>query len=344
MDGVAVLDVAEKEALFRQTAARMRISPVIAEKDFWVCWTLHRIFALEEIPRLVFKGGTSLSKAYSVIERFSEDIDVTIVPDDLEIPGRIDPFVEGLSKKKRGKAVDAIVNASTVFIRDRMLPSIQRDFAFLGDREWEAWIPEGEREDGQTIMFRYPRALEPEDYSGSPYNPPTVRIEFGARGGYEPASLASIQPYAADYFTDFFSAPSAQIRTLAAERTFWEKATFLHSENRRTTRPAGTQWIEKSRHCYDIVMLARKGVAESALQDRPILKAVADSKTIFWRRSWDDYDEAVNGGLRLVPKGAFGASLADDYPRMREMIFGEAPLWEEIIAELARLEDEINDI
>ena len=344
MDGVALLDVAERQALFRETAARMRIPPVIAEKDFWVCWTLHRLFALENIPRLVFKGGTSLSKAYTVIERFSEDIDVTIVRDDLQVSDGMDPFAEGLSNKKRAKAVDAIVDASKAFVQERLLPSIQRDFAMLDGREWRTWIPDGDHDDGQTIMFQYPRALDPEDYSGLPYNPPTVRIELGARGGYEPASEASIQPYAADYFADFFSQPSAQIRTLAAERTFWEKATFLHSENRRENAPVGTQWTEKSRHCYDLLMLDRKGVAKSAQRDRSILKAVADSKSTFWRRSWDDYDEAVNGGLRLVPKGAFGEALGQDYPRMQEMIFGEAPSWEEIMAGLARLEGEINGI
>jgi len=344
VNSVAVLDVGEQEALFRQTAARKRILPVIAEKDFWVCWTLHRIFAIEDIPRLVFKGGTSLSKAYSVIERFSEDIDVTIVHDDLDIPARVDPCSEGLSNKKRKGAVDAIVNASTVFIQEQLLPLIQQDFSILDEREWRAWILEGDNEDGQTIMFQYPPALELEDYSASPYSPPIVRIEFGARGGSEPASLASIQPYAADYFPDFFSAPSTEISTLAAERTFWEKATFLHSENRRTPPPTGKQWLEKSRHCYDIVMLARKGIAESAQEDRSVLKAVADSKTIFWRRGWDDYQEAVTGGLRLVPRGPFGDALARDYPRMQHMIFGEAPSWEEITGELARLEAEINDI
>lgn len=117
MDTWAKASPADREALFTQTAAQMGISPEIVEKDFWVCWVLLRISRLEGFPRIIFKGGTSLSKVFGIIKRFSEDIDLVINRHEIGFADGDDPAnQEGTTKRDRtleklkGKCYDIVVN------------------------------------------------------------------------------------------------------------------------------------------------------------------------------------------------------------------------------------------
>ena len=203
-----------------------------------------------------------------------------------------------------------------------------------------------EREDGQVdLHFRYPPALDAEEYGGVSYIAPIVRMEIGARSDQEPAQRVSVQSYAAEYFPDFFTECEAEVTVLAPERTFWEKATIFHSENHRPLeddrRPRA--WRQISRHAYDLVMLDRGGVAERAIGQLDLLKAVARNKAAFFYTGWSKYQEARPGSFRLAPNEALLNALRPDYAAMRPMFFRDPPGFDEIVAGLGDLERRINE-
>ena len=345
METVAVLPPDERGALFQETAARMGVSAVVVEKDFWACFTLSRVFGLKEMPALVFKGGTSLSKAYRVIDRFSEDIDITINRADLGFAGDNEPLNIGGNNARKRK-LKQLREKAQHFVGGALQSGLVQDLEkVLSSRdEWEVSLDESDG-DRQTLAFTYPPSLEPAGYLADSYIRPAVRLEMGVRGGMEPARSQEITPFAAEQFADYFSARDVRINTLAAERTFWEKVTLLHDENHRPNKPEGRAWTEKSRHCYDIVMLSRSEVGDRAVKDVDLLITVAREKDVYFRNGFSRYGDAQPGTLRIVPSGDFERALAADYPRMREnMVFGDSPDWDEVLAELGALEAKINDV
>ncbi len=219
MDRVAQQSRAEREALFSETAERMGApSAVIAEKDFWVCWTLHHLFALEFRPTLLFKGGTSLSKAFGLIERFSEDIDLTLNRAELGFAGPDDPLqISG--RKKRDRQIKALAEACGRVVRDDLEPRLRE--AFTGILGAEGWMIEiVERDDGQVdLQFRYPSALAPEEYGGLSYIAPLIRMEIGARSDQEPIRRVTIQSYAAEHHPGLFTQRETEVTVLAPEGT-----------------------------------------------------------------------------------------------------------------------------
>lgn len=234
MDDVARLPVRDRSELF-STASSMRgdMRPVLIEKDFWVCWTLKRVFALDDPPTgLIFKGGTSLSKAYQAIDRFSEDVDLSFDRSLLGFGGDNDP-ARAPSKKQAEKRLDELAVACREMIRRRFLPRLQALFATaLGTAPspgtWQVELDEDDPNE-QTLLFRYPGHIAKREGVMARYLRPIVRLELGARGEQWPAEYATITPYAAQVIAKSFKNPACSVKVLAAERTFWEKATILHA-------------------------------------------------------------------------------------------------------------------
>ena len=345
MDQVANFPADDRAALFRETAARMGLaSAVIPEKDFWVCFALRRVFALDFTPRVMFKGGTSLSKAFGLIDRFSEDIDLTLSREDLGFGGDDDPInIEGTKARKR--AIESLSRACGEVVRERLLPDMEAAIAPIldGDHWSLTAIP---MSDGQVdLRFGYPRGLDPTDYGGLKYIQPAVRMEIGARSDQEPVIDAVVQSYASQFYPDLFAEPEAAVRVLAPERTFWEKITIFHAEYHRTlSDPEATPraWNQLSRHAYDIARMAAGHVAERALERPDLLDRVARHKATFFRSGWAHYEAARPGTLRLVPNPRLEAALRADYDAMKPMLFGDVPGFDEILRMFAELEYRIN--
>lgn len=180
MDRVAQSPPADRADLFRQAATVLQPerSPLIVEKDFWVCWVLRRLFeVIRYRPHLIFKGGTSLSKAYNVIERFSEDVDLSLSRRDLGFANDHDPEQNGISTKESSRRIEALTNACQKNIRESLLPKLKEDFA--GVLAGEAWGLEIDPLDPQTILFTYPTT----GLAGETghYIRPAIRLEMGAR-------------------------------------------------------------------------------------------------------------------------------------------------------------------
>jgi predicted nucleotidyltransferase component of viral defense system len=313
-------------------------SPVIVEKDFWVCWALYRLFEIVRFhPKLIFKGGTSLSKAYNAIDRFSEDVDLSLSRVDLGFTDKRDPEQKGIGSKEISRRIEALVSACKESIRNDLLPKIRDDFA--GVLKDKIWSVELDPLDPQTIIFVYPSVGLSDGVER--YIRPAIRLEMGARSDNWPAADREIMPCVAEVFPEAFKVKSScQVYTLNIERTFWEKAVLLHKEAHRADAAAKNERM--SRHYYDLYMLSRTDVADKALRSRDILERVIEHTTVFFPATWAHYETARPGSFRLLPKGDRLLALKGDYAQMKAMIFGEYPKWEDIVKELTGLEERIN--
>lgn len=279
----------------------------LLEKDVWVVWALATLYGSALGEHLVFKGGTSLSKAYQVIRRFSEDVDLTydiraIAPDLVGENGEALPKTR--SEEKRWSS--EVRKRLPEWVEGSVLPIIAEALAA------EA-LATTIRVEGETLFIDYEAAT-----AGSGYVAPSVMLEFGARSTGEPASSRDVACDAAGLI-EGVTFPKARPRVMHAERTFWEKATAIHvfclQERLRGDRFA--------RHWHDVARLDEAGFAASAFADRDLANAVARHKTMFFAekafdRSAIDYAAAVDGGLQLVPAGDGAKVLEEDYARMVE--------------------------
>lgn len=245
------LSAEERRLYFVQTAERMGFSPQIVEKDFWVCWILSELFALPEIGNtLIFKGGTSLSKAYRLIERFSEDVDVSIDRTTLNFNDDSDPEAK-VSNKERRRRINRLKASCQRKVADDLQPALIKaiETSFGDAHGWSLTIDEDDL-DHQTLIYTYPTSLP--GMSGA-YIRPAVKIEMGARSDHWPSEQVRIASYVAEHFPAAFQRPDFVAKVLAAERTFWEKATLLHAEYHRP--PDKEIPIRLSRHYYDMSRL-----------------------------------------------------------------------------------------
>ncbi|HTU18197.1 MAG TPA: nucleotidyl transferase AbiEii/AbiGii toxin family protein [Gemmataceae bacterium] len=343
MDDVARLPITDRTDLFTAAARRRGLTAAIIEKDFWVCWTLKRVFTLADPPAgLLFKGGTSLSKVFGVIERFSEDVDLSFDRAGLGFGGDSDPL-NARTGKRRKYGLEALGETCRQVVRGRLLPQLARalDDA-LGEAAqgtWQLELAEDDR-DAQTLLFRYPAGIGSRSADEPAYIRPVVRLEIGARSDHWPTVEATVTSYAAAEFPEAFQKPGCRVRVLAAERTFWEKATVLHMWHHA---PADKKFRDRqSRHYYDVVRLYEHGLGKTAIRDTELLRKVVQHKEVFFPAAWARYADARPGTLRLVPPEARLPELEQDYRKMQEMIFGEPPSFERLLEVLWEIERQVN--
>lgn len=341
MNRVANLHADDRRDLFSETSARMGLASVLAEKDFWVCWVLYRVFSIrEKLPGLVFKGGTSLSKVFHIIERFSEDIDLSLDRHDLGFGGERDP-ANAPSQSKAKTLIKELTAQAKEFIANDLRTALTEDFQQALPDPGGGWELDVEKPNSETLVFAYPRALDAGDYGAAQYIRPAVRIELGARSDHWPATDYPVTPYAAEQFPQEFEVRSCQARTIEVERTFWEKATILHAEYHR---PPRTLQQGLSRHYYDLMMLGRSNARDQALNRLDLLEQVAKHKARFFPAAWANYGDAVPGKMKLVPGGELERKLRKDYDNMQIMIFSEPPSFDSILDAVRQLETDINSL
>lgn len=344
MDKVARLPVDDRAALFGETGAGRGVADTIIEKDFWVCWSLRRLFGLPKgtTATLVFKGGTSLSKAFGAIRRFSEDIDPSFDRAELGYTGDREPEKEGISRKQAARLIEDLVGDVERHIAEKLLPALRAAIVEqLGEPANGEWSLEIDAGDAQTVNFHYPTALPAAEYEGMAYITPRVKLELRARGDPWPTEEKVIRPYAADDYPDFFAEPDTSVTVLSARRTFWEKATALHAEAHRSAESPTPQYF--SRHYYDLSMLLDTDKGRAAVADLDLLAQVAQHKTTFFRSGWASYETARPGTLRLMPDEARVKDLRADYRAMAPMMFDQTPpSFDDILAKIAALQETIN--
>lgn len=324
-----------RDEAFQETAAQLGMSKTIIEKDFWVCWSLKQLFALPSFgEQMIFKGGTSLSKAYDVIHRFSEDVDLSLDREQLGFVGDRDPEGPDLSGKRQKKLLQELQAAAERAVGGQLLAEIQTAFNANLEQEFTLSV---DPNDAQTILFAYPSLAE----KATGYIQPIVRFEFGARGVQLPAEQIDIAPYMHQAFPNLLTNGQVDVKVLGVERTFWEKATILHMLfHKDAAKPLADRM---SRHYYDMAQLIGHQAKGRALQSLDLLTQVAHHKSVFFKSARANYQDAKPGSLRLMPNEELTAALRYDYAGMREMIIGDIPTFDEILATISDFEAEINN-
>ena len=325
MNRIAFASEKERKAIFTDTSAIKNIPVEMVEKDFWVCWTLERLFSSAPLRKMLrFKGGTSLSKIFSVIQRFSEDIDLIL---DWRIVSDEDPMLPR-SNNKQNEFNKKVNDHAAFFIANDLKASIS---TLLGDLCTVNCDPNTPH----ILQVKYPGAF-PKNYLI-----PNIRLEVGPLAAWVPHDIFPMHSYVAEAHREL-ELKAIQVPTICAERTFWEKATILHHEHHRPITSVTPS--RYSRHYYDLYMMGHSSIKDAALKEVMLLDAVADFKKKFYPRNWARYDLARIGTLRLLPSEKGIKALADDYKAMAGMIFGKYPIWNDILEYLAVLEHEINNV
>jgi hypothetical protein len=326
MDKIAAGSASDRRDLFQESASRLGMNPAIVEKDFWVCWILRLLFAEPTLKdQMVFKGGTSLSKVFGLIDRFSEDIDLVL---DWRLLGYHQEGAQVTQSKTQQSRHNQEMNAKAVaYIRDTLLSQLNHLFAPI-----PGIIARIDEDDPHTVNVFYPAAFE------AAYIRPAVRLEIGPLASWVPSRANSIKAYAAQAFPEAFSNPVFEVIAIDAERTFWEKATILHQEAHRP----GAIPARYSRHYYDLYKLSESPIRSAALANLTLLRSVVEFKERFYYSSWARYDLAIPGSFRLSPPDGQLPALERDYRAMRDMFYREPPTFGAILAGLVSLEQEIN--
>lgn len=323
MNAFAQLAEQQRREVFQEAAYRLGVVPAIVEKDFWVTWVLAKLFEDDFLSQhLMFKGGTSLSKVYGLIERFSEDIDLIL---DWQQLTDVEVAPQG-SKTKTAKLAKEVNELAKSYIADVLVHRIEQSIMPVCRLSLDS--------DPFVINVHYPAA-----FSDS-YLRPEIRLEIGPMAAWNPHEAHSVGSLVAQVFPDLFKLATCQVNVILAKRTFWEKATILHAE---AHRPENKPFpIRYSRHYYDLARMAMSDVKSQALDDLPLLAQVVAFKDQFYPAAWANYASARPGELKLLPPERILAALAEDYRAMKNMIYGDYLSFETIIATLDQLENEIN--
>lgn len=325
----------DRRNLFLETAVRLGTPLRNVEKDFWVCFVLDLLFngKSENEPRLLFKGGTSLSKAYDLISRFSEDIDITVYREDIGHPADI-ATLQSWGRNKRNEYLGAIKATCSSYIlgdlKDRLTLQIRNELNDAGIRMPALKVViDASDKDQQTLLVEYPslEASGKDDYIES-----KVKIEAGAKSALDPSNRITIKPYIQEEFIGGdLSVPN--VTCIAPERTFWDKAVITHGlrawfEARGSLRNNGNRI---SRHYYDLHMLLNNAVGKNTIKDIELGKECAQHASIFFFDKDSKQNSAAEGNFLINPSDEMIPALHRDYEQMSTMIFGETPTFDQIL-------------
>ena len=330
----------ERRDLFLTVANKLGTAVQNVEKDFWVCWTLDLLFhgLNKENPRLLFKGGTSLSKAFGLISRFSEDIDITVFREDLGQPTDMDEL-DSLSGKQRRKRLDAVRAACRDHINGALIEQLRQKIASVLPEGSFRLEPDPGDQDQQTLLFWYPAVTtRTDDYIRS-----AVKIECGAKSALDPHVEATVTPYIADTLSDL-DLTVTNVVTVKPERTFWDKVMILHGLNqwhaRRGELRHGGQRV--SRHYYDVYRLLESEQSVEWVADTALAEDCARHARLFFGSADLGLESAKAGTFTLTPSDAMHDALQRDYTAMAGMIFGEVPALDDVLVSINNLEAKIN--
>ncbi|MBI3438509.1 MAG: nucleotidyl transferase AbiEii/AbiGii toxin family protein [Proteobacteria bacterium] len=327
----------ERRDAFTLAAQDLGASVQAIEKDFWVCRTIDAMFkgfGRSARPKLYFKGGTSLSKGYRLIKRFSEDIDIVVSRRGLGIGDDADPLAQ-TSATKRKAATEKAMAKCAAFVSGRMRERLA------------ALMPAGvsveldsEDNDQCSLRVAYPSLSQ-----RSAYIAPWVKIEVGARGAITPCAERAIEPYVQAVIGEGWELATGGVAMIEAERTFLEKALILHANYCRKRddpewRPSDRN--HGARHYYDIAMMRDTKTGFVAVRDDALLDDVRETKLKMFFAAGDKLAEATRGSIHLTPQPALKKLLAADYDAMAGMMFHDPPDFDWVLQEVSKAEEAIN--
>ena len=304
---------------FNQISQEMGLPPYAVEKDWWVVQALSVIFSLEIGENLVFKGGTSLSKAWNIIERFSEDIDLAV---DRSFFG----FEGVLSKNQRTK----LRKRASSYLTDTFFNDIQAEFKNRGFTHLDFKIVEAKSsdQDPRIIEIYYPNLIETPSYIK-----PKIQIEIGVRSLREPFTVREISTLVKESYSNIFDELPIQIPCVNPERTLIEKLFLLHEEFQRPKEKIRVNRL--SRHLYDIYQLSNTAFYQTAFANQNLYETIINHRYIYTKLGGVDYNLHHPRTLRPLPPKELDSKWKSDYQTMQEhMIYGESPSYSDLINHL----------
>jgi hypothetical protein len=320
----------ERNAIFEAIGNDIGIPASAVEKDWWVVQTLALIQELESAPHIVFKGGTSLSKAWNIIERFSEDIDLAL-----------DKSFLGIDECTTVKQVKKLRSATRNYIYKNFIPELQNKFNAVGfsDVKVELYEEEGENLEPVQILVKYQTCTSP-----SSYTKPEVKIEIGSRSLREPFTEREFASLVGEHYKgkSFADAPIT-VPCVNPERTFLEKLFLLHEEFQK---PEDEIRVDRlSRHLYDVEMLMRTEYAETALANKELYNDIIEHRSIYTKISNIDYNGHQHKALNPIPPDTVIENWRKDYQRMQEeMIYGASLPFDKLMERIKELKERINNL
>ncbi len=318
----------EKDLIYRGVSQEIDLPPAAIEKDWWVVQTLRIVFGMEVAPHLVFKGGTSLSKAWGLIERFSEDIDLALSREFLGFSGDI-------SRTQVTKLRDA----SFDYISGVFLTGLRKDFIQNGFDEVEIDLIEVKTRDQDPVQIaiKYPAVTEKNEYIL-----PQVVLEIGSRAMRDPYSERNFCSYVgAQYKGRDFADSEITIPCVNPERTFLEKLFLLHEEFQRPEEKIRVERL--SRHFYDIEKIAQTPYAQKAIKDHVLYQEIINHRNKFSKLGGVDYKLHIPPNLNPIPPDKYIGEWEKDYKKMQaEMIYSESLPFPKLMSNIQSLVDQMN--
>lgn len=324
MNRIVSLNQSRRNLLFEATAREMKVSPVVIEKDFWVCFVLNYLMNESKFKEyFIFKGGTSLSKCYGVIKRFSEDIDLVLKWDKL---GFTDEEVYLKRTKNQDNKFETLMNEKgAAFIQGELKEELKKNL----EAQVEGLSVESDEEDLMILYVYYPTSYRDE------YIKQAVKLEIGPVSPTTPNEECFIEPYCFRVFS-VEDKKSINVKTVSLARTFWEKVFILYAEcNRPQEKKTPSRY---SRHYYDVYMIYKSKYFKNIVSDRNLFESVKLFKSKYYRTSWSRIEDCSLKEIVIVPSEARLKDLLSDYKNMLEMIFDNPPTFEEIIKGMKDLE------
>lgn len=322
------LPAATRLGIFNETGKQIGLPGNAVEKDWWVVHTLALIFTMECAPALIFKGGTSLSKGFGLIQRFSEDIDLAIDRDYFGFPGDLDrQKVKKLRKASFAFLTQTFTQELAAKFEAVGLTDVVVDFRRTGESDQDPII----------VQIYYPKLTEIDAYLK-----PGVLVEVGCRSLREPFTERAFSTLIAESFRERpFADKSISIPIVNPERTFLEKIFLLHEEFQKT--PGKMRVDRLSRHLYDIEKLSQSSFADIALTNSDLYQTIVEHRRRFTAIAEVNYDYHIPSRITFVPPVALLPAWEADYQQMREnMIYGDRLNFEELIKRLTVLQMQIN--
>lgn len=315
----------QKVSVFNEIKEKLNVSLKAAEKDWWVCHVIQALFQLRCADALTFKGGTSLSKAWGITERFSEDVDISI-----------DKSFFGLTGDTRS-ARDRIRKLSRAYIQKEIPGELDSTLWVYGAEErLVEYIPRTDSDADPTVLLVHYHSVLPKD----PYIKESVRVEFSCRNLREPREVREVRPFAVELSPVIDFDPLA-VPTVVPTRTCLEKVFLLHEEFQKNY----PRHRRMSRHLYDLWRLDKTGWLDKALADRALYDTLVQHRSVFNAIRGIDYIGHSPDRLNIIPPADKLPLWEEDYRFMQDQfIYGESPDWTELLDGLRSIQERLHAI
>lgn len=327
-----IINLEDLKTTIQLFSRKTNIPPYIVEKDYWLTLILNYLFNFSKWKQnIVFKGGTSLSKCFGIIKRFSEDIDLIL---DWRVLGYKNDEIWSFRNNSQQNKFNNQINIKTQeFLEEYFLSEIKKFLRENYPYKFDVFIEENDK---QSIIIKYPKLFS-DDYIS-----PQIKLEIGVLAALTPSKIVNVKPDLYSIYPQLFEGTEIKMKTVLPSRTFWEKITILHKEhNRDANKKMNARY---ARHYYVVYSFIGTDFLSEAFLDYELLYKVVQFKQKFYYTKWAKYEEATIDKIKIVPEEYRINEIKEDYEHMKQMIYGDIPPFELIIENLKILEEQIHKL